>query len=41
MPRPHTHAGRDTSQILGIKFHGIPEREEQRDDIRKVPGIEV
>ena len=41
MPRPHTYARRDTSQIFGIEFHGIPKREEQPDDIRKVPEIEV
>lgn len=36
MPGPHTHACRDTSQILGIQFYGIPEREEQPDDIWEV-----
>ena len=41
MPGPRTHARRDTSQVLDIQFHGIPEREEQPDDIREVPGIEI
>ena len=41
MPGPRTHARRDTTQVLGIQFHGIFKREEQSDDIRKVPGIEI
>ena len=41
MSRSHTYACRDTTQIFGIKFHGIPEREKQSDDIREVPGIKV
>ena len=44
MSGPHTYARRDTTQVLGVQFYGIPEREKQPDDIddiREVPGIEV
>lgn len=41
MPGAHTHARRGTTQVLGIQFHGIFKREEQSDDIRKVPRIEI
>ena len=41
MSGAHTYARRDTSQVLGVQFYGIPEREKQPDDIREVPGIEV
>ena len=43
---PHTdneiinHLG-DTAEILRFKFRGIPEREEQPNAVRKVPGAEV
>ena len=41
MSGPHTYARRDTTQVLGVQFYGIPEREKQPDDIREAPGIEV
>ena len=41
MPGPHPHADRDTAKASSSKFHGIPERKEQPDAVREVPGAEI
>ena len=39
--RPHTHAGRNTAEDERKQLYGIPEREKQPDDLRKVGEHEV
>ena len=41
MPRPCAYALGDPAQSKRIQFHGVSQREEQSDDLRKVPGIEI
>ena len=41
MPRPCAYALGDTAQSKRIQFHGVSQREEQSNDLRKVPGIEI
>ena len=41
VPGPCAYALGDTAEILRFKFRGIPEREEQPNAVRKVPGAEV
>ena len=41
VPRPHPHAVRDTTKGSCIKFHGVPQREKQSDDIREVSRAKV
>ena len=33
LPRPHTYVGHDTAQAQCVERNGIPEREEQPDDL--------
>lgn len=41
MPRPCAYALGDPAQSKRIQFHGVSQREEQSNDLRKVPGIEI
>ena len=41
LPGPHTHAGVDTTEDKRCQLHGVPEGEEQSDDIRQVCEPEV
>ena len=38
-----THAGKYSAEGIGVEFYGIPEREEQSDDLRTIrePEIQV
>ena len=40
-PCPCAYALGDTAQSKRIQFHGVSQREEQSNDLRKVPGIEI
>ena len=40
-PRPCAYALGDPTQSKRIQFHGVSQREEQSNDLRKVPGIEI
>ena len=41
MPGSRTYAGGNSAEGGGIELHGILEREEQLDDLRKVSGIAI
>ena len=41
VPGPCAYALGDSTQGERIEFHRVSEREEQPDDLRKVPGTEI
>ena len=43
LPGPCTHAGKHSTEGIGVELYGLPEEEEQSDDLRAVwePEIQV
>ena len=39
--RPHTHACTDTPEALRFELHGVPERQDEPDDLRRAREPEV
>ena len=39
--RPHTHACADTPEARGVELHGVPEGEDESDDLRRAREPEI
>ena len=39
--RPHTHACTDTPEALRLELHGVPERQDEPDDLRRAREPEI
>ena len=41
LPGSYPYASGNTAALKCSKFHGIPERKKQPDDLRKISGVEI